>query len=475
MVADQRYDSCQVREALAAVAYPLQRAVDFPSRLEPAHRILRDRGRLRQENLELTARLRLANLQLQRFAALEDENRRLRDMRESSAGVAERVLVASILNVELDPFRHRVLVDKGSADGVFKGQAVLDAEGIFGQVAKVHPRSAEVILISDASTPSRCSRTAAACAASRSVPATPAASRCRSSPWNRTSRAGDLLIFHRHGRRVPGRLPGRRGHALERDPAATFAVVDARPTARLDARPRRAARVVRDAAGPPRLPRRRPPGRRGHWGGRGDWGAERGRAVRPIGADGLNWLDWLDWPIGPTGPSGTARATGPTGAPAARNRAAGPTAASPSAGGADTPPPPQPALPAARVRDTAGRKRPPPATTAVDESLPADGPAPSAGSATPAAGAPASPEPAPRKSHRPGTGRHETRRLQPPLIYWASVAAGSCSPSCAAGLACTLRPDLALLAGSTGSSPARASRDWATLGSPVCCSTCCAA
>ena len=61
------------------------------------------------------------------FAALEDENLRLRDMRENSAGVAERVLVAAILNVDLDPFRHRVLLDKGAADGVFKGQAVLDA------------------------------------------------------------------------------------------------------------------------------------------------------------------------------------------------------------------------------------------------------------------------------------------------------------------------------------------------------------
>ena len=55
------------------------------------------------------------------------------------------MLVASILNVDLDPFRHRVLVDKGAREGVFKGQAVLDAEGIFGQVAQVHAETAEVI------------------------------------------------------------------------------------------------------------------------------------------------------------------------------------------------------------------------------------------------------------------------------------------------------------------------------------------
>jgi len=137
MVADVRYDQLgRVRELLSAGAYPVQVAVDLPFRAW--HWLtgsFADRSRLRQENLELTARLRLANLQLQRFAALEDENRRLRDMRENSAGVADRVLVASILNVDLDPFRHRVLVDKGARDGAFKGQAVLDAEGIFGQVA----------------------------------------------------------------------------------------------------------------------------------------------------------------------------------------------------------------------------------------------------------------------------------------------------------------------------------------------------
>ena len=191
MVADQRYDQlARVREWLSAAAYPVQVAVDLPFRAwDWLTGSFADRSRLRQENLELTARLRLANLQLQRFAALEDENRRLRDMRENSAGVAERVLVASILNVDLDPFRHRVLVDKGAADGVFKGQAVLDADGIFGQVAQVHaahrrgdpdqrrrarhPRAVE---------PQRPAH------ASPSAPAIRAGCRCPSSPSNRTSR-----------------------------------------------------------------------------------------------------------------------------------------------------------------------------------------------------------------------------------------------------------------------------------------------
>ncbi len=152
MVADQRYNQIdRIRESLSTVIYPMQRAVDFPFRATDwVTGSFADRSRLRQENLELTARLRLANLQLQRFAVLEEENRRLRDMRANTAGIADKVLVSSILNVDLDPFRHRVLLDKGAADGVFKGQAVLDGDGIFGQVSKVNASTAEVILISDA-------------------------------------------------------------------------------------------------------------------------------------------------------------------------------------------------------------------------------------------------------------------------------------------------------------------------------------
>jgi rod shape-determining protein MreC len=236
MVADQRYGQMErVRELLTAVAYPLQRTVDFPWRAwGQVTDSFADRSRLREENLELTARLRLANLQLQRFAALEDENRRLRDMRENSAGIAERVLVASILNVELDPFRHRVLLDKGAVDGVFKGQAVLDADGIFGQVSRVLAHSAEVILISDAehAIPVQSNRSGL-----RSIAVGTGDSDRLSLPFVTVEsdlKTGDLLISTGMGGVFPSGYPVAEVTRVERSPAATFAVVDARPTARLD-------------------------------------------------------------------------------------------------------------------------------------------------------------------------------------------------------------------------------------------------
>jgi rod shape-determining protein MreC len=236
MVADKRYDQLSlVREWLSAAAYPAQMAVDLPFRAwDWLTGSFADRGRLRQENLELTARLRLANLQLQRFAALEDENRRLRDMRENSAGVAERVLVASILNVDLDPFRDRVLVDKGSRDGVFKGQTVLDAEGIFGQVSQVHVETAEVILISDAehAIPVQSNRSGL-----RTIAEGTGDSERLSLPFVTVEadlKAGDLLISTGIGGVFPRGYPVAMVTRVDRTAAATFALVDARPTANLD-------------------------------------------------------------------------------------------------------------------------------------------------------------------------------------------------------------------------------------------------
>jgi rod shape-determining protein MreC len=155
-------------------------------------------------------------------------------MRENSAGVAERVLVASILNVDLDPFRHRVLLDKGAADGVFKGQAVLDADGIFGQVSQVHARTAEVILISDAehAIPVQSNRSGL-----RTIAVGTGDSKRLSLPFVTVEadlKQGDLLLSTGMGGVFPPGYPIAEVTQVVRNASTTFALVDARPTARLD-------------------------------------------------------------------------------------------------------------------------------------------------------------------------------------------------------------------------------------------------
>ena len=251
MVADVRYGQLeQIRGWLNSAAYPLQLAIDLPFRAwDWVTGSFADRDRLQQENLALTARLRLADLQLQRFAALEQENRRLRAMRASSAGVAKRAIVASILNVDLDPFRHRVLLDRGSADGVFKGQAVLDAQGIFGQVWRVNARTCEVILISDAehAIPVQSNRSGV-----RTIAVGTGDPNRLSLPFvtgESDIRKDDLLISTGMGGVFPPGYPVARITKVERTAQATFAIVEARPTAALD-RDREVLLVWFDAPAP---------------------------------------------------------------------------------------------------------------------------------------------------------------------------------------------------------------------------------
>lgn len=140
-----------VRRGLSMVIYPFQLLVSSPGAVwDWVEESFATRDRLGSENEDLKLRLRQADLKLMRLADLEQENLRLRGMRAATARIAERVMVAEIMDVDLNPYRHRVIINKGAGDGVFKGQAVLDATGIFGQITHAGEFSSEAILITDA-------------------------------------------------------------------------------------------------------------------------------------------------------------------------------------------------------------------------------------------------------------------------------------------------------------------------------------
>src|SRR5262249_35916064 len=107
------------------------------------------REALRAENDQLIARNRELELRSMRYEALAKENDQLRGLQEALPPVAERWLVAEIVDIQLNGLRQRVLLDRGTRNGVFKGQAILDDKGVFGQTTHVGPWSAEVILITD--------------------------------------------------------------------------------------------------------------------------------------------------------------------------------------------------------------------------------------------------------------------------------------------------------------------------------------
>jgi len=64
---------------------------------------------------------------------------RLRDLLGSSLKISDRMLIAELMAVDLDPYRQQVMINRGAASGVFVGQPVLDANAVMGQVMRVAP------------------------------------------------------------------------------------------------------------------------------------------------------------------------------------------------------------------------------------------------------------------------------------------------------------------------------------------------
>src|SRR5690606_38366048 len=151
MVLDHRGDYLtQIRSRAGDVLYPLQVAIDAPfSGVRWARENLALHRQLVAENATLREESLVAGARLQQLSALEAENARLRSLLDARSRVPDRVLVGEILSVDMDPLRHRVVVNRGSRDGVYDGQALIDSSGIVGQVTRSRLSSAEALLITD--------------------------------------------------------------------------------------------------------------------------------------------------------------------------------------------------------------------------------------------------------------------------------------------------------------------------------------
>ncbi|WP_129774957.1 rod shape-determining protein MreC [Peristeroidobacter soli] len=236
MMLDHRSNYLEtVRQWLGAAASPVYAVVQTPGQAwDWLTGSFADRGRLRTENSELSEQLREARVKLLQFDSLREENVRLRAVREASAGVGGRTMIAEIMRVDVDPFRHRVRINKGADDGVFKNQPVLDAFGIVGQVVQVDKYTSTIILISDAehAIPVQVNRNGI-----RSIAVGAGDLGKLSLPYMTVEsdvKVEDLLVSSGLDGIFPAGYPVARVSKVERNPADTFALVEAKPLAQLD-------------------------------------------------------------------------------------------------------------------------------------------------------------------------------------------------------------------------------------------------
>lgn len=151
MVMDRRLESFSaVRSALSLPVAPLQYLASYPIQFfEHIREVISARDDLLKENLKLKSEHLLLQAQLQRLLTVESENNALKALQGSAQQLQTKTLIAELLATSGDSFGSRVVINKGTSDGVYRGQAVLDAKGVFGQVIEVGPLTSRVLLIND--------------------------------------------------------------------------------------------------------------------------------------------------------------------------------------------------------------------------------------------------------------------------------------------------------------------------------------
>lgn len=152
MVLDHReHYLAPIRTALVAFITPIQYLVDAPfkvtailsTNLANRRTLLTENEKLHSENLQLKAKL-------QKFTALESENIELRSLLKSLPKLRnERTAIAQLLAISTNPLVSEFVLDKGSRDGIYEGQPVLDANGILGQIMQTSLWTSRVLLITD--------------------------------------------------------------------------------------------------------------------------------------------------------------------------------------------------------------------------------------------------------------------------------------------------------------------------------------
>jgi len=138
------------RATLSYLTYPISFVASLPGRLfVQVDDLLVSQPDINYAYQHLHSEYFKVKAQMLEANSIRNENQRLR----SFFGMVDRsklsMQLAKPLRIDLDPYQHRVLIDKGVKDSIYSGQAVLDDKGVVGQVTDIFSVSSVVTLITD--------------------------------------------------------------------------------------------------------------------------------------------------------------------------------------------------------------------------------------------------------------------------------------------------------------------------------------
>lgn len=239
MVLDHRFHAIDtIRSALSIVVDPIRYVVNIPSNVADwASESFVSHTTLEDENKTLKTQNQLLQAKLQKYASLKAENANLRALLKSSEKheeKLERVLVTEILSVDLDPFRRKFVINKGTRHEVYIGQPVIGAQGVMGKVVHVGPLSSTALVITDAShsIPVQINRNGVR-AVAVGLPKNNQLELIHQ-PNNADILVDDLLVTSGLGCVFPDGYPVGRVVSVDVNPSLPFAKIIVQPTAQLD-------------------------------------------------------------------------------------------------------------------------------------------------------------------------------------------------------------------------------------------------
>lgn len=237
MFADNRFGYVDgIRYGLGFLSTPFYWLSDVPSVISSAFDdSFVARSELVEQNKQLKQKLLVAQNELRLLENVAFENSRLLELDQSASTILGEVSPAEIINISPDLSSKRVLINKGALNNVVRGQAVLDANGLMGQVDQVMPTTSWVLLITDShhQTPVEVNRNgerALARGSSRGL----GQLELEFVTASQDIVVGDKLVSSGMGSVYPKNYPVGEVETINRNPGQNFLAVTVRPFAKID-------------------------------------------------------------------------------------------------------------------------------------------------------------------------------------------------------------------------------------------------
>ena len=235
MVADVRFQVAQpLRATLATMLYPMQWVASRPALwLSDMNAVVESIHSGQAGQTAAADQRRIQSQKTVQVEALQLENQRLRNLFELRPRFASQTIAAQVIYDAADPYARKVVLDKGTLQGIMAGAPVVDERGVLGQVTRAYPLTSEVSLITnrDQATPVLNARTGARGVAFGNHTLHPDSLELRFMASNADVAPGDLLTTSGVDGVYPPGLPVARVEKIDRQADAAFALIYCRPVA----------------------------------------------------------------------------------------------------------------------------------------------------------------------------------------------------------------------------------------------------